>query len=40
MLYGMADEIKVTLAKMGYRVREYMTIGEMLPGMAYLVRRL
>ena len=34
MLYGMADEIKSHLSKMGYRVCEYMTIGEMLPSMA------
>ena len=40
MLYGMADAIKSSLAKMGIRVREYAPIGEMIPGMAYLVRRL
>ncbi len=40
MLYGMADPIKKTLVKEGYRVREYATIGELIPGMAYLVRRL
>ncbi|MBW7894623.1 MAG: L-glutamate gamma-semialdehyde dehydrogenase [Opitutaceae bacterium] len=39
-LYGMADELKVSLLKMGHRVREYCAIGELLPGMAYLVRRL
>jgi RHH-type proline utilization regulon transcriptional repressor/proline dehydrogenase/delta 1-pyrroline-5-carboxylate dehydrogenase len=39
-LYGMADELKLSLIKMGHRVREYCAIGELLPGMAYLVRRL
>lgn len=39
-LYGMADELKYALLKMGHRVREYCAIGELLPGMAYLVRRL
>ena len=40
MLFGMADAIKKSLVKMGYRVREYSPIGELIPGMAYLVRRL
>lgn len=40
MLFGMAEPMKAALAKMGYRVREYVPIGEMIPGMAYLVRRL
>ncbi len=40
MLYGMAEPIKRSLVKKGYRVREYATIGELIPGMAYLVRRL
>jgi RHH-type proline utilization regulon transcriptional repressor/proline dehydrogenase/delta 1-pyrroline-5-carboxylate dehydrogenase len=40
MLYGMAEPIKRALMKMGFRVREYAPIGELLPGMAYLVRRL
>ncbi len=40
MLFGMADPIKRSLVKDGYRVREYATIGELIPGMAYLVRRL
>ena len=40
MLFGMADSIKRAVAKEGYRVREYATIGELIPGMAYLVRRL
>src|SRR5207248_10973903 len=40
MLYGMADEIKTALVRMGRRVRVYTPFGELLPGMAYLVRRL
>ena len=39
-LYGMADELKMSLLQMGHRVREYCPVGELLPGMAYLVRRL
>ncbi|MCC6414355.1 MAG: L-glutamate gamma-semialdehyde dehydrogenase [Opitutaceae bacterium] len=39
-LYGMADELKASLIQMGHRVREYCPVGELLPGMAYLVRRL
>ncbi len=39
-LYGMADELKAALVQMGHRVREYCPVGELLPGMAYLVRRL
>src|SRR5438067_823791 len=40
LLYGMAGPIKRALVEMSYRVREYCPIGELLPGMAYLVRRL
>jgi RHH-type proline utilization regulon transcriptional repressor/proline dehydrogenase/delta 1-pyrroline-5-carboxylate dehydrogenase len=40
LLYGMAGPIKRALAEMGYRVREYSPVGELLPGMSYLVRRL
>jgi RHH-type proline utilization regulon transcriptional repressor/proline dehydrogenase/delta 1-pyrroline-5-carboxylate dehydrogenase len=40
MLYGMGDPIKRTLGEMGYFVRQYAPVGELLPGMAYLVRRL
>ncbi len=40
MLYGMAEPIKNVLTNMGYRVRDYVAIGELVPGMAYLVRRL
>lgn len=40
MLNGMADQLKHAAADMGIRVREYVPVGEMIPGMAYLVRRL
>src|SRR5438874_645077 len=40
MLYGMADAIKSALLALDLRVREYCPVGELLPGMAYLVRRL
>ncbi|MGL4419840.1 MAG: L-glutamate gamma-semialdehyde dehydrogenase [Gemmataceae bacterium] len=40
MLYGMADPIKAALKSLGHRVRIYTPYGQLLPGMAYLVRRL
>ncbi|TNF36644.1 MAG: L-glutamate gamma-semialdehyde dehydrogenase, partial [Gammaproteobacteria bacterium] len=40
MLYGMADHLKQALVAMGYRLRVYVPYGDILPGMAYLVRRL
>src|SRR6267143_1498862 len=40
LLYGMAGPVKRALGEMGYRVREYCPVGELLPGMSYLVRRL
>jgi RHH-type proline utilization regulon transcriptional repressor/proline dehydrogenase/delta 1-pyrroline-5-carboxylate dehydrogenase len=40
MLYGMAEPEQEVLTQMGYRVRTYMPFGELIPGMAYLVRRL
>jgi RHH-type proline utilization regulon transcriptional repressor/proline dehydrogenase/delta 1-pyrroline-5-carboxylate dehydrogenase len=39
-LYGMAEPIKAVCVNAGYRVRVYAPIGELIPGMAYLVRRL
>jgi len=39
-LFGMGDELKAALVEKGLRVREYIPVGEMIPGMAYLVRRL
>ncbi|MCI0629326.1 MAG: proline dehydrogenase family protein [Phycisphaerales bacterium] len=40
MLHGMADQLKEAAAERGLRLREYVPVGEMIPGMAYLVRRL
>ncbi|MBM3458795.1 MAG: aldehyde dehydrogenase family protein, partial [Armatimonadetes bacterium] len=40
MLHGMADPLKDAVAGLGHRVRVYVPFGEVLPGMAYLVRRL
>ena len=40
MLTGMADPIKHALVQRRIRVREYVPVGQMIPGMAYLVRRL
>ncbi|MFQ5892700.1 MAG: proline dehydrogenase family protein, partial [Nitrospinota bacterium] len=39
-LYGMGEPLKVALAAEGVALREYVPIGELVPGMAYLVRRL
>ena len=41
MLYGMADPSSRTCSvELGQRVRVYTPFGQLLPGMAYLVRRL
>ena len=40
MLYGMGDAEKEAVTKAGWRMRVYMPYGELVPGMAYLVRRL
>ena len=40
MLHGMADQLKAVAVERGLRLREYVPVGEMIPGMAYLVRRL
>ncbi len=40
LLYGMAEPIHAALRRLGMRVRAYAPIGELVPGMAYLVRRL
>jgi RHH-type proline utilization regulon transcriptional repressor/proline dehydrogenase/delta 1-pyrroline-5-carboxylate dehydrogenase len=40
MLFGMANPLKHALVSMNRRVRIYAPVGELLPGMAYLVRRL
>lgn len=39
-LYGMAEPVKSACAELGLRVRTYAPVGELIPGMAYLVRRL
>jgi RHH-type proline utilization regulon transcriptional repressor/proline dehydrogenase/delta 1-pyrroline-5-carboxylate dehydrogenase len=40
MLYGMGAEQAQLFAELGHRVRIYTPFGELIPGMAYLVRRL
>jgi RHH-type transcriptional regulator, proline utilization regulon repressor / proline dehydrogenase / delta 1-pyrroline-5-carboxylate dehydrogenase len=40
MLYGMAEPERKVLRARGHRVRVYSPVGALLPGMAYLVRRL
>ncbi len=39
-LYGMAEPIKKAFVDRGYLVRDYAPVGELIPGMGYLVRRL
>jgi len=40
MLYGMSGGFRKAFVSQGYRFREYCPVGEMLPGLSYLVRRL
>ncbi|MBD1925477.1 L-glutamate gamma-semialdehyde dehydrogenase [Trichocoleus sp. FACHB-90] len=40
VLYGMGDKLAKSLVDQGYRVRVYCPYGDLLPGMAYLIRRL
>ena len=40
LLYGMGDAIQAAVRRMGYPVRIYTPLGELIPGMAYLVRRI
>jgi RHH-type proline utilization regulon transcriptional repressor/proline dehydrogenase/delta 1-pyrroline-5-carboxylate dehydrogenase len=40
ILYGMAEPVRNALRRAGLPLRLYAPIGEMIPGMAYLVRRL
>jgi RHH-type transcriptional regulator, proline utilization regulon repressor / proline dehydrogenase / delta 1-pyrroline-5-carboxylate dehydrogenase len=40
VLYGMGDKLSRALVARGHRVRVYCPYGELLPGMAYLIRRL
>jgi RHH-type proline utilization regulon transcriptional repressor/proline dehydrogenase/delta 1-pyrroline-5-carboxylate dehydrogenase len=40
MLYGMAEPLRKAVRERDFGVRVYMPLGELIPGMAYLVRRL
>ncbi len=40
MLYGMGDDLRRATNQLGMRTRFYAPVGELIPGMAYLVRRL
>lgn len=40
VLYGMADPIAQAFTSEGFLVRSYVPLGELIPGMGYLVRRL
>jgi RHH-type proline utilization regulon transcriptional repressor/proline dehydrogenase/delta 1-pyrroline-5-carboxylate dehydrogenase len=40
LLYGMAEPVHAALRRLGLRVRVYAPVGELVAGMAYLVRRL
>jgi RHH-type proline utilization regulon transcriptional repressor/proline dehydrogenase/delta 1-pyrroline-5-carboxylate dehydrogenase len=40
MLYGMAEPVHAAIRRLGLRLRVYAPVGDLVPGMAYLVRRL
>jgi RHH-type proline utilization regulon transcriptional repressor/proline dehydrogenase/delta 1-pyrroline-5-carboxylate dehydrogenase len=40
LLYGMAEPLHAAVRRVGLRLRVYAPVGELVPGMAYLVRRL
>ena len=40
LLYGMGEAIHAAIVSLGFSVRIYTPFGELIPGMAYLVRRL
>ena len=40
MLHGMAEPLQAAIVDDGFRLRVYAPVGELIPGMAYLVRRL
>lgn len=40
MLYGMAEPVRQAMIQYGQRVRVYLPVGDLLPGMSYLIRRL
>ncbi|HMA79659.1 MAG TPA: proline dehydrogenase family protein, partial [Candidatus Binatia bacterium] len=40
MLYGMAEPVRQAIIQYGQRVRVYLPVGDLLPGISYLIRRL
>ncbi len=40
MLYGMAEPVRRAIIQSGQRVRVYLPVGDLLPGISYLIRRL
>jgi RHH-type proline utilization regulon transcriptional repressor/proline dehydrogenase/delta 1-pyrroline-5-carboxylate dehydrogenase len=40
VLRGLGDDLQHALAVQGFRVRAYCPVGDLVAGMAYLVRRL
>ncbi|MGE5215384.1 MAG: proline dehydrogenase family protein, partial [Chloroflexota bacterium] len=40
MLYGMAEPVRQAIIESGQRVRVYLPVGDLLPGISYLIRRL
>ncbi|HEY3152658.1 MAG TPA: proline dehydrogenase family protein [Candidatus Binatia bacterium] len=40
MLYGMAEPVRQAIIQNGQRVRVYLPVGDLLPGISYLIRRL
>ncbi|HET9443802.1 MAG TPA: proline dehydrogenase family protein, partial [Acidimicrobiales bacterium] len=40
MLHGMAEPMHAAIRRLGLRLRVYAPVGQLVPGMAYLVRRL
>ena len=40
LLYGMAEQVHAAIKRSGLRLRVYAPVGDLVPGMAYLVRRL
>lgn len=40
LLWGMAEPVHEAFRQLGFRLRVYVPMGELVPGMAYLVRRL
>ena len=40
LLYGMGESLRAAIVARGYPVRIYTPVGELIPGMAYLVRRI